>query len=63
MADTYKNTTEGFSMTPPSDKHKLKYSQDFDKGTNALQHTPYMRSQKQCENRDNAIIKRQKKHY
>lgn len=64
MADTYSNTTnKSHGMTEPSNKHKLKYAQDFNKSSNALDNTSYMKKQKACENMDNRIVKKQKKHY
>ena len=50
-------------MREPSNPHKLKYAQDFDKSTNALQKTPYMKDEdKRCAQADSAVM-RQKKHY
>lgn len=65
MAETYSNTTDkSHGMRKPSyTKHKLKYAQDFDKGMNALEHTPYARTQKTREDQMNRITLAQKKHY
>ena len=65
MAQTYSNTTDkSHGMRKPSyTKHKLKYAQDFDKGMNALEHTPYAKTQAVRENQMNRITLAQKKHY
>lgn len=65
MGDTYKNTTEkSHGMRKPSyTKHKLKYAQDWDKGSNALEHTNYAKTQDAREAQMNRITLSQKKHY
>ena len=64
MAETYSNTTDkSHGMHKPANTHKLKYAQDFNKSSNALDNTSYMKKQKACERMDDAIVKKQKKHY
>lgn len=64
MADTYSNTTnKSHGMREPKNTHKLKYAQDFDKSSNALEHTNYSKTQDARANQMNRIVERQKKHY
>ncbi len=50
-------------MRQPKNPHKLKYAQDFDKSTTALQNTPYMKNEDKRENQADNAVMRQKKHY